>query len=136
MGCGGSPFMAPSPPMPGGGKRMWTCWSNCQGRWGLRSWNWQSTWREYLEEKLPSRLLKPFVAANKTHEGDMSLKTSKRTSSMSSKRRDPDYFRDILEAMQRIIDYTGGGSYEQFMEDRRTQEAVVRNIEAIGEAVK
>jgi uncharacterized protein with HEPN domain len=55
---------------------------------------------------------------------------------MSSKRRDPDYFSDILEAMQRIIDYTGGVSYEQFMEDRRTQDAVVRNIEVIGEAVK
>ncbi|MFQ5852863.1 MAG: DUF86 domain-containing protein [Candidatus Binatia bacterium] len=55
---------------------------------------------------------------------------------MSSKRRDPDYFSDILEAMQRIISYTGGLSYEQFMEDRRTQDAVVRNIEVIGEAVK
>ncbi len=39
---------------------------------------------------------------------------------MSSRRRDPDYFSDILEAMQRIISYTGGLSYEQFMEDRRT----------------
>lgn len=55
---------------------------------------------------------------------------------MSSRRRDPDYFSDILEAMQRIISYTGGLSYEQFMEDRRTQDAVVRNIEVIGEAAK
>jgi len=38
--------------------------------------------------------------------------------------------------MQRIIDYTGKLSYEQFMEDRRTQDAVVRNLEVIGEAVK
>ena len=29
-----------------------------------------------------------------------------------------------------------GISYEQFIEDRRTQDAVVRNIEVIGEAVK
>jgi uncharacterized protein with HEPN domain len=55
---------------------------------------------------------------------------------MSSKRRDPDYVSDILEAMQRIIAYMDGLSYEQFMEDRRTQDAVVRNIEVIGEAVK
>ncbi len=55
---------------------------------------------------------------------------------MSSKRRDPDYCSDMLESMQRIIAYTGGISYEQFMEDRRTQDAVVRNIEVIGEAVK
>jgi len=39
---------------------------------------------------------------------------------MSSKRRDPDYCSDMLEAMQRIIAYAGGISYEQFMEDRRT----------------
>jgi uncharacterized protein with HEPN domain len=55
---------------------------------------------------------------------------------MSSKRRDPDYCSDVLEAMQRIMTYTGGVSYEQFMADRRTQDAVVRNIEVIGEAVK
>jgi len=55
---------------------------------------------------------------------------------MSSKRRDPDYCSDILEAMQRIISYTGGLSYERFMEDKRTQDAVVRNIEVIGEAAK
>lgn len=38
--------------------------------------------------------------------------------------------------MQRISAYTSEISYEQFMEDRRTQDAVVRNIEVIGEAVK
>ena len=55
---------------------------------------------------------------------------------MSGKRRGPDYFSDILEAMQRVNSYTGGLSYEQFMEDKRTQDAVVRNIEVISEAVK
>lgn len=55
---------------------------------------------------------------------------------MSSKRRDPDYVSDLREAMQRITAYTGGLSYQQFMEDSRTQDAVVRNIEVIGEAVK
>lgn len=55
---------------------------------------------------------------------------------MSSKRRDADYLNDILEAMERIITYTSGLSYTQFMEDTRTQDAVLRNIEVIGEAVK
>lgn len=55
---------------------------------------------------------------------------------MSSKRRDADYLNDILEAMERIITYTSGLSYAQFMEDTRTQDAVLRNIEVIGEAVK
>lgn len=55
---------------------------------------------------------------------------------MSSKRRDLDYLGDILEAMQRIIAYTGGFSYERFIGDRRTQDAVLRNIEVIGEAAK
>lgn len=41
-----------------------------------------------------------------------------------------------MEAMGRIMAYTGELSYEGFMGDRRTQDAVVRNIEVIGEAVK
>ena len=55
---------------------------------------------------------------------------------MSNKRRDADYLGDVLEAMQRIQVYTEGLSRAQFMQDRRTQDAVVRNIEVIGEAVK
>lgn len=55
---------------------------------------------------------------------------------MSGKRRDKDYLGDILEAMDRIIAYTTSLSYEQFMADTRTQDAVLRNIEIIGEAAK
>jgi uncharacterized protein with HEPN domain len=55
---------------------------------------------------------------------------------MSSKRRDRDYLGDILEAMQRLIAYTEEMSYEQFMGDTRTQDAVLRNVKVIGEAVK
>lgn len=43
---------------------------------------------------------------------------------------------DILEAMRRVVSYVAGMSYEAFMQDRRTQDAVVRNIEIIGEAAK
>ncbi len=51
-------------------------------------------------------------------------------------RRDADYLRDIVEAMERILAYTAGMSQEQFLNDTRTQDAVLRNIEVIGEAVK
>ena len=53
-----------------------------------------------------------------------------------SRRRDQDYLSDIREAIQRIAVYTAGLNYEQFMQDNKTQDAVVRNLEIIGEATK
>jgi uncharacterized protein with HEPN domain len=53
-----------------------------------------------------------------------------------SKRRDRDYLNDIREAIQRISTYTVGLTYEEFMKDIKTQDAVVRNLEIIGEATK
>jgi len=53
-----------------------------------------------------------------------------------SKRRDQDYLSDIREAIQRIVTYTAGQTCEQFMQDSKTQDAVVRNLEVIGEATK
>lgn len=55
---------------------------------------------------------------------------------MSSERRDNDYLSDVLEAMSRVLRYVEGMSFEDFMQDIRTQDAVVRNIEIIGEATK
>lgn len=50
-------------------------------------------------------------------------------------RRDPRlYLDDILEAIAHIREYTSGFDYAQFTLDRRTQDAVVRNLEIIGEA--
>ena len=46
------------------------------------------------------------------------------------------YLEDILEATRKIIAYTGGLSKETFLEDEKTIDAVVRNLEVIGEAVK
>lgn len=43
---------------------------------------------------------------------------------------------DILEAGQLIEAYIDGFDYESFIEDRRTVDAVTRNLEIIGEAVK
>ncbi len=55
---------------------------------------------------------------------------------MSNDRRDKDYLGDAVEAMDRICRYTHGLSYEQFMQDTLRQDAVLRNLEVIGEAVK
>ena len=46
------------------------------------------------------------------------------------------YLDDILEATARIRQYAGGLSLEALREDTRTLDAVVRNLEVIGEAVK
>lgn len=55
---------------------------------------------------------------------------------MSKPRRDKEYLGDIHEAIQRIISYTSSLSYEQFLKDARTQDAVIRNLQIIGEASK
>jgi uncharacterized protein with HEPN domain len=53
-----------------------------------------------------------------------------------SERGDKDYLRDIREAGRRIGEYTGLMPYEAFLEDTKTQDAVIRNLEVIGEATK
>ena len=42
----------------------------------------------------------------------------------------------ILEAIKRIQDYTGGMDLERFQADRKTVNAVVRNLEILGETAK
>lgn len=46
------------------------------------------------------------------------------------------YVEDILESIDRINEYVSGMAYEDFVSDRRTVDAVVRNLEVIGEAGK
>ena len=46
------------------------------------------------------------------------------------------YFEDILNSIERIEEYTNNLSLENFLKDQKTQDAVIRNIEIIGEAVK
>ena len=53
-----------------------------------------------------------------------------------SKRKDIDLIRDINESIERIVSYTHGIEYEDFKKDHKTQDAVIRNIEIMGEAVK
>ena len=53
-----------------------------------------------------------------------------------SKRTDTDYLLHILEAGKRTIAYVSKTTYEEFLEDTKTQDAVLRNLEIIGEAGK
>jgi len=55
---------------------------------------------------------------------------------MSKKRRDKGFIGDIEEAIEMIGLYTKGLTYQKFLQDRKTQDAVVRNFEVIGEAAK
>jgi uncharacterized protein with HEPN domain len=41
---------------------------------------------------------------------------------------------DILGSIEKIRDYTRGMTFEQFREDDKTVDAVIRNLEIIGEA--
>ena len=45
-----------------------------------------------------------------------------------------DYLGHILEAIDNIHEYTAGFTRETFLSDRKTQDAVLRNLEVIGEA--
>lgn len=44
------------------------------------------------------------------------------------------YLDDIIEAIDRISEYVKGMDYEAFAADQKTIDAVVRNLEIIGEA--
>ena len=44
--------------------------------------------------------------------------------------------RDILAAVQAIGEYTDGMTYEAFVADARTRDAVVRNLMTMGESVR
>ena len=43
---------------------------------------------------------------------------------------------DIRTAIMRVGEYTAGMDREAFLRDQRTMDAVVRNLEIIGEAVR
>ncbi|ATU08217.1 HepT-like ribonuclease domain-containing protein [Methanohalophilus portucalensis] len=46
------------------------------------------------------------------------------------------FLTDIVEAIDEIEDFTSGMDFTDFLNDRKTQKAVVKNIEIIGEAAK
>ena len=51
-------------------------------------------------------------------------------------RSDKLYLEDLLTAMNRIAEYIEGYNFDQFKQDYRTVDAIVRNFEIIGEASK
>ena len=53
-----------------------------------------------------------------------------------SERTDQEFLSDIHEAIQRISAYVAGLDYESFVKDTKTQDAVIRNLEILGEATK
>jgi len=55
---------------------------------------------------------------------------------MSKTRRDKHYLADITEAIGRIISYTKDLTYEEFVNRTMVQDAVLRNLQVIGEATK
>lgn len=53
-----------------------------------------------------------------------------------SERMDGDLLRDIREAVRRIRTYTDAMTYDRFLADIKTQDALLRNLGVIGEAAK
>lgn len=43
-------------------------------------------------------------------------------------------FSDMLDSITAILDYSAGMSFETFIEDRKTRDAVIRNLQVLGEA--
>ena len=46
------------------------------------------------------------------------------------------YLQDIFECCENAVSYTDGMTFAEFSDDQKTIDAVVRNLEIIGEAVK
>jgi uncharacterized protein with HEPN domain len=55
---------------------------------------------------------------------------------MSNRRKDSDFIDDIEESSEKIVLYTAKMSFDDFCDDSRTIDAVIRNLEIIGEATK
>ncbi len=53
-----------------------------------------------------------------------------------SSRGEREFLGDILEAAQRAMAYVAGMSYAEFLQDKKTQDAVIRTLEIAGEATK
>ncbi len=53
-----------------------------------------------------------------------------------SKRTDREFLDDVREATNRIASYVAEMVYDAFVADTKTQDAVIRNLEILGEAAK
>lgn len=56
---------------------------------------------------------------------------------MSERHKSPlPFIKDIVDSIEKIEKYCQNITYEQFLQDDKTKDAVVRNLEIIGEAAK
>lgn len=55
---------------------------------------------------------------------------------MSEKRSSSLLLFDIYQSIEKIEDFTGGISFDQLLADERTKDAILRNLQVIGEASK
>ena len=46
------------------------------------------------------------------------------------------FVQDILESIRKVHTYLGNMTYDEFLADGKTQDAVMRNLEVIGEAAR
>ena len=46
------------------------------------------------------------------------------------------YIQDVVESCNKVMQFTEGMSQKEFEQDEKTYDAVVRNLEIIGEAIK
>jgi uncharacterized protein with HEPN domain len=53
-----------------------------------------------------------------------------------SERGDSEWISDMQEAIRRVEEYAKGMTYRDFLDDTKTQDAVLRNIAILGEAAK
>lgn len=47
-----------------------------------------------------------------------------------------DYLEDMRNSAQEVLDFTRGMTFEEFRQDRKTINAVIRSLEVLGEAAK
>jgi len=55
---------------------------------------------------------------------------------MSDRRKDADFLADIEESADKITRYVRAMTFDEFCDDSKTVDAVIRNLEVIGEATK
>ncbi len=65
---------------------------------------------------------------------DRGISSKSNLKSSMSKRASNLLVEDIIESATKILDYTKGLSFQEFIQDGKTIDAVIRNFEVIGEA--
>ena len=105
--------------------------SNLKHRWALSSWTLPIILKNFSGNRWMCLLWVGFKGSGIR----MLPNPSEKVLSMSNKT-DKELLFDIQEALRRIKAYTHEITYNSFLSDTRTQDAVIRNLEIVGEATK